>query len=371
MKVTGSGRGLKPLSQVRKLSVENRRRPVANPHTMMRLLPSLIVLPVVALSVLAQQAEPIPPFEMSVERLDPALDTLIAPDTKVEKLAEGFNWSEGPTWFKGSVVFSDVPENIAYQWKPGATKAEIFLKPSGMTTPTDGFREQGSNGLGVDLQGNLLICQHGDRRVSRYVDGKFITIADKYDGKRFSSPNDLALRKNGDLYFTDPPYGLDKLNDSPLKEQAVNGVYRVTPDGKVTRVIDDLTFPNGIGFSPDEKTFYIAVSDGKQPRVMAYPVKDDGSAGEGKVFFDASELRDKKLKGSCDGLKVDAKGNVFATGPGGVLILSLEGKHLGSILTNQATGNCCWGGEDGSELFITADMFLARVKTKTKGAGWK
>jgi gluconolactonase len=329
---------------------------------MKRILPSLL-LPV----ALFAAEEPLPPFEMSIERLDPALDALIAPNTNVEKLAEGFNWSEGPTWYKGSVVFSDVPENIAYQWKAGATKAEVFLKPSGMTTPTAGFREQGSNGLSVDAKGNLLICQHGDRRIARYVNGKFETIADKYQGKRFNSPNDLAVRGNGDIYFTDPPYGLEKLNDSPLKELAWNGVYRVKPGGEVTLVINDLTFPNGIAFSPDEKTLYVAVSDSKAPRVMAYPVKDDGTLGEGRVFFDALPLSAKKLKGTCDGMKVDENGNVFATGPGGVLIISPEGKHLGTVLTNQATGNCCFGGADNSDLYITADMFLARVKTKTRG----
>ena len=190
----------------------------------MKFLAALLSVPVFALAA----DRPIPPFEMSIERLDPAFDKLVAPDAKVEKLAEGFTWSEGPTWFDKSVTFSDVPENIAYRWKEGMTKAEVFLKPSGMTTPTEGFREQGSNGMATDAKGKLLICQHGDRRLARYEDGKFVTIADRFDGKRFSSPNDMALRKNGDIYFTDPPYGLDKLNDSPLKEIPFNGVYRVS-----------------------------------------------------------------------------------------------------------------------------------------------
>jgi gluconolactonase len=324
----------------------------------------LALLPVVALAA----DEKLPPFEMSVERLDPALDALIAPGATVEKLAEGFNWSEGPTWFKGAVVFSDVPENIVYRWAPGATKAEIFLKPSGMTTPTAGFREQGSNGLSVDAKGSLIICQHGDRRIARFVgDGKFETIADRYDGKKFSSPNDLAIRKNGDIYFTDPPYGLEKLNDSPLKEISWNGVYRVDGAGKVSLLTKAVTFPNGIAFSPDEKVLYVANSGTAQ--IFAYDVRADGSIGKERVFFDAQPLRAKKLKGSCDGMKVDAQGNVWATGPGGVLVISPEGKHLGTILTNNATGNCCWG-DDGSTIYITADMYLARVKTKVKGAGW-
>jgi gluconolactonase len=335
---------------------------------MNRLLPALLSLSV----TVAFGQEKLPPFEMSIERLDPALDELIAADASVEKLAEGFTWSEGPTWFQGSVVFSDVPENIAYQWKPGAPKADVFLKPSGLTTPTPGFREQGSNGLSVDAKGHLILCQHGDRRIARLLgDGKFVTIADRFEGKRFNSPNDLAIRKNGDIYFTDPPYGLEKLNESPLKQLAWNGVYRVAADGQVSLLIKDLTFPNGIGFSPDEKVLYVAVSDGAAPRLMAYDVKADGTVENGRVFFDALPLKKRGRKGGCDGLKVDARGHVFATGPGGVLILSPSGKLLGTVLTNQATGNCCWGGADGSELYITADMYLARVQTKTKGADWE
>jgi len=305
---------------------------------------------------------------MSIERLDPAFDKLVAPSAKVEKLAEGFTWSEGPTWIDGGVVFSDVPTNIAYRWKEGMTKAEVFLNPSGMTVPTPGFREQGSNGLGRDAEGRLILCQHGDRRIARYESGKFVTLADRFDGKRFNSPNDLAIRKNGEIYFTDPPYGLEGLDKSPLKEIPFNGVYRLS-NGKVSLLTKELTFPNGIGFSPDEKVLYVAVSDGKAPRVMAYGVKEDGSLGEGRTFFDAKPLSAQGRKGSCDGLKVDKDGNVWATGPGGVLVISPAGKHLGSILTNQPTGNCCWG-DDGATLYVTANMFLVRVKTQTKGAGW-
>ena len=330
---------------------------------MKRLLPFLLT----PLALFAATPEPIPEFKVSIERLDPAFDKLVPPDAQIEKLAEGFVWSEGPTWFQGSVVFSDVPENIIYQWKPGATKATVFMQPSGMLKPIAGFREQGSNGLGTDAQGRLLICQHGERRVARVEkDGTQTSLADKFEGKRFNSPNDLAVRKNGDIYFTDPPYGLDGLNKSPLKELEWNGVYRIAADGKVALVVKDITFPNGIGLSPDEKILYVAVSDGKAPRVMAYDLQADGSVANGRVFFDAKPVQGK---GSCDGLKVDAQGNVWATGPGGVLVISPAGKLLGRLLTNQATGNCCWG-DDGSTLYITADMFLCRVKTAVKGAGW-
>ncbi len=327
------------------------------------------LLALLTIPLIASAAEP-HVFSGSIERFDLAFDALVAPDAKIEKLAEGFHWSEGPTWFAGGVVFSDVPENIAYRWQEGSTKAEIFLKPSGMSTPTEGFREQGSNGLSHDAEGHLILCQHGDRRIARMIaPGKFETIADRYDGKRFSSPNDLAIRKNGDIYFTDPPYGLDKLNDSPLKEMPFNGVYRVTPGKPVALVVKDLTFPNGIAFSPDEKILYIAVSDPAATRIMAYEVKDDGSVGEGRTFFDAEPLKKPELKGACDGMKVDTAGNLWSTGPGGVLVISPAGKLLGRILTGEPTGNCTWG-DDGSSLYICANMFLLRVKTKAHGARW-
>ena len=327
--------------------------------------PSIIIAAGIATGFSADNIE----FKGGIERLDPAFDSLVAPSAKIEKLAESFNWSEGPTWYEGSVLFSDVPENIIYRWKEGMTSAEIFLKPSGMTTPTAGFREQGSNGLSIDAQGKLLVCMHGDRRVARWEKGTFTTIADRFDGKKFNSPNDLAVRKNGDIYFTDPPYGLDKGNESPLKEQPFNGVYRVTSKGEVSVVTKDVNWPNGIAFSPDEKLLYVAVSDSKAPRIMAYDVQPDGTVAGERVFFDAAAARKPGDRGSCDGMKVDARGNIWATGPGGILTISPQGKLLGRILTGQATGNCCWG-DDGSTLYITADMFLVRLKTQTKGAGW-
>ncbi len=308
---------------------------------------------------------------MGVERLDPAFDALVPANAKVEKLAGGFLWSEGPTWFQGSVVFSDVPDNVIYQWKPGEGAVTVFMKPSGLLKPVPGLRQPGSNGLAVDADGRLLICQQGERRVARLEkNGMQTAIATKFDGKRFNSPNDLAIRKNGDVYFTDPPYGLANFNDSPLKELPHNGVYRVDSKGEVTLLIPDLTWPNGIAFSPDEKTLYVAVSDPSDPRIIAYDVQSNGTVANARTFFDAKPLRGQGRIGTCDGLKVDAQGNVWATGPGGVLVLNPAGKHLGSILTNQLTGNCCWG-DDGGTLYITAHMFLLRVRTATKGAGWQ
>ncbi len=317
----------------------------------------------------AGQRADIYPNVGQVERIDPAFDALVPHPAQIEKLCEGFNWSEGPVWKDGSVLFSDVPENVVYQWKPGETKATVFLKPSGMTKPTPGFREQGSNGLAVDAKGNLILCQHGDRRIARMIgENKFETIAGEYEGKRFNSPNDLAIRSNGDIYFTDPPYGLEGLNNSPLKEIPFNGVYRVTPEGKVTLLTKEISFPNGIAFSPDEKVLYVANS--KDLHIRAYDVQADGSITNGRMFFDATKVKAPGRKGSCDGLKTDSQGNIWATGPGGVLVINAEGKHLGTILTGEATANCNWG-DDGSTLYMTADSFLCRIKTKATGAGWK
>ncbi len=232
------------------------------------------------------------------------------------------------------------------------------------------FASRGRIGLAVDAEGRLLVCEHGERRVARVEKGgQQTSLVDKFEGKRFNSPNDLVRRKNGDLYFTDPPYGLQGLDKSPLKELDFNGVFRLTPEGKVTAVIKDLTFPNGLGFSPDEKTFYVAVSDPQAPRIMAYDVQADGSMAKPRVFFDAKPLVAPDRKGLPDGMKIDAQGNLWSTGPGGVLILTPGGKHLGTILTGQPTGNCAWG-DDGSSIYITANMCLFRVKTKTRGAGW-
>jgi gluconolactonase len=321
----------------------------------------------------------------SIEILDPKLNSLIAPGTPIEKLASGFDWSEGPVWIKpghppvtsgplswnngGYLLFSDVPSNTVYRWN--ATEGiQVFLKPSGYTGSVPRAGEPGSNGLTVDSQGRLVLCEHGDRRVGRLEpDGRHVTLADRFLGKRFNSPNDLVFKSNGDLYFTDPPYGLEKNVDDPKKELPYQGVFRVKPNGELTLLTDQVTRPNGIAFSPDEKTLYVASSDPQLAVWMAYDVKPDGTLGNGRVFFDATSMVNPNNKGLPDGMKVDAQGNLWATGPGGVFILSPEGKHLGTLHTGEATANCAWG-EDGSTLYITADMFLCRVRTKVKGAGW-
>lgn len=329
--------------------------------------PLLVLLSLPAL-LFAQDSTDYP--KGSIERLDPALNDLIAADVKIEKLAEGFNWSEGPTWYKGAIIFSDVPENTVFRWAEGMKKAEVFIKPSGMLTEVPGFREKGSNGLTTDAKGTLVLAQHGERRIARWVDEKFVVVADKFEGKRFNSPNDVIVAKNGDIYFTDPPYGFSGGDGSPLKEQPFHGVYRVTPDGTVTVVNKEIRFPNGIALSPDEKTLYIGVSDGGRGRIEAADRAADGTISNWRTFFTTAAAGKPELRGGYDGMKVDAQGNLWSTGPGGVLIITPQAKLLGRILTGQQTGNCGWG-DDGSSLYICADMFLLRVKTKTKGSTWK
>ena len=309
----------------------------------------------------------------TIERKDPAFDKLVPKDAVIEILAEGFDWSEGPVWVKdkdgGHLLFSDIPKNMIWKWSAKDGLKE-FLKPSGYTG-AEKFtgKEPGSNGLTLDKAGKLILCQHGDRRVSRLDDGKFTTLADKYDGKRLNSPNDLAYKSNGDLYFTDPPYGLPLIEKDPKKELDFQGVYRLDPKGKLTLLTKEMSRPNGIAFSPDEKTLYVANSDPEKAYWKAFPVKEDGTLGEGKVLFDTTEWVKAKKPGLPDGLKVDKAGNLFATGPGGVIVLDKTGKHLGTLATGVPTANCGWG-DDGSTLYITADKRLVRVKTTTKGAGW-
>ena len=302
----------------------------------------------------------------TIERHDPRLDQLIAPGAKIEKLAEGYSWSEGPVWISrgGYLLFSDVPRNSVFKWMEGEG-ASAYLANSGYTGATPRGGEPGSNGLTVDSSGRLVLCEHGNRRVSRLNRQGFETLAQYYEFHRLNSPNDLVFKSNGDLYFTDPPYGLEGNNADPKKELLFNGVYRVDKKGAVTLLTSKLTFPNGLAFSPDEKTLYVANSDPKWAIWMAFEVSDDGTLGENRVFFDATAMA-KDKPGMPDGLKVDRAGNLFATGPGGVLIFSPEGIHLGTLSTGEPTANCAWGN-DGSMLYITVNHWLCRIQTTTKG----
>jgi gluconolactonase len=310
----------------------------------------------------------------SVERLDPALDALVPPDAQIEKVAEGFTWAEGPVWTQtggGALLFSDVPNNVIHRWKDGEGLQD-FLRPSGYTGQEPRKGNLGSNGLTFDGAGHLVLCQHGDRRVARLeADRSFTTVAGALDGKRLNSPNDLVFRSNGDMYFTDPAYGFEGAPPSAKHELPFSGVFRRTPDGTVAVLVKDLTFPNGIAFSPDEKTLYVSNSDPERAIWMAYDVKPDGTLANGRLFFDATDKVKAGKKGLPDGMKVDARGNVFGGGPGGVLVFSASGKHLGTIVTTEPTANVAFGpsdSSDGSVLYMTAHDKLCRIRLTTRAA---
>ena len=332
----------------------------------------------VTLSSAIAQPTPLPTIGQVV-RADPRLDKIIPTDAKIEVLASGFVWTEGPVWLKeeAALLFSDVPQNTIFKYtdKTGVTP---FLKPSGYTGLGTYSGEPGSNGLTIDRQGRLIACEHGDRRISALpMDGSGgkRTLADSYNGKRFNSPNDVVAHSNGSYYFTDPPYGMPKQEKSP-SETSMFGVYRIAPEragmpGVVSVVVSDLTRPNGIALSPDEKTLYVAQSDPQKPVVMAYPLLADGSAGKGRVAFGPDDMKKQNLTGGFDGMKVDKNGNLYVTGSGGVIVLAPAPgtgpfDFLGHINIGGATANCAWG-DDGSTLYITADMYLCRIKTFAKG----
>ncbi|MDP5170104.1 MAG: SMP-30/gluconolactonase/LRE family protein [Bacteroidia bacterium] len=327
--------------------------------------------------VLALACEQSPPKEEasaypttgSIERLDPALDAIIAPGTSIEVLADSFVWSEGPVWIgdeTGFVVFSDVPSNEAFRWKDGEGLSS-YLNPSGYTGPEREGSTEGSNGLTLDLEGNLVLCQHGDRRVARMLastsspEPSYETIVGEYQGKRFNSPNDAVFRTDGMLYFTDPPYGLQfGPNDTLNREIAFNGVYAASASGEVSLIDSTMTRPNGIALSPDESILYVANSDPQAALWKKFTRDADGQYGQGEIFADATDRVSEENKGMPDGMRVLSSGEVIATGPGGVLVYSAEGRLLGVIRTGQRTANCEIG-KDGY-LYMTAHMFLMRVK---------
>lgn len=302
----------------------------------------------------------------SIEKTDPALDAIVAPGAKAEIIAEGFDWSEGPLWIEKNkmLLFSDVPQNTIYKWTEEKGK-EIYLTPSGYTDTIKRGGETGSNGLLTDAEGNLVLCQHGNRQMARMnspVDDPkpdFVSIASGYNGKRFSSPNDAVYNSAGELFLTDPPYGLEKQASDPKKETPYNGVYKVKKNGEVVLLVDSITRPNGIAFLPGEKKLIIANSDPAKPNWYIYDVENDGLKN-GRIFYNAS---DKSLKGLPDGFKVDKKGNVYASGPGGVYFFNSDGKMLGRLnLPNSASNTAL--SADEKTLYITNDMYVLRLKMR-------
>jgi gluconolactonase len=300
----------------------------------------------------------------SVARLDPGLDAIVPAKATIERVAGGFKWPEGPVWVhSGFLFFSEIPSAVIDKWTPDG-KVTTYLGPAEFTMKdVAAAAVPGTNGLTLDKQGRLTICDQGNRRITRLEkDGHFTMLADRYQGKRFNSPNDLVYKSDGSLYFTDPPYALEKQDDDPKKELPFNGVFRIA-GGKVTLLIRDLTRPNGIAFSPDEHYLYVDNSE-PQRLYMRYEVKPNETLGPGKVFYDLASTPGKNLP---DGMKVDQKGNVYATGPGGIWIFSPEGKHLGTVRLPEIASNCAWGDPDGKTLYITASTGLYRIHLNIPG----
>ncbi|MBP9927155.1 MAG: SMP-30/gluconolactonase/LRE family protein [Cyclobacteriaceae bacterium] len=304
----------------------------------------------------------------SIERIDAGLDKLISSSATLEIIGEGFEWSEGPVWVgkENMLLFSDVPKNIIYKWTE-EKGVEPYLTPSGFTGTETTSHEPGSNGL-IIHNDSLVLCQHGDRRIAKMNSSldnptpNFSTVSSTYEGKRFSSPNDAVYRSNGDLYLTDPPYGLGQQNDDPEKEQPHNGVYRVSPRGDVSLLIDSLTLPNGIIFLPGEKKFIVSNSDPAKAIWYEFELNDKDSVQQGRVFYNATSNAGTE-KGLPDGLKADRDGNIFASGPGGIWIFNPAGTVLGKIKTPEAVANCALS-PDEKTLYITSDMYLLRLKMR-------
>jgi gluconolactonase len=334
------------------------------------LIAALWLLVAPASSRLLAQAKPPMRTLGNIDVLDPALESLVDRNAPIEILAEGFTWTEGPVWIGpakgGHLLFSDIPRNSIFRWKE-EEGISLFMQPSGYTGVTYYGLEPGSNGLALDSEGRLVLCEHGDRRVSVLTpQGGKRTLADHYQGKRLNSPNDVVLKANGDLYFTDPPYGLPMREKDPRRELDFFGVYRISKaTGAVTLITSELQRPNGIAFSPDEKTLYVAQSDPQRAIWMAFDVAADGTVGAGKVLLDVTAEVGKR-PGLPDGMSVDRQGHLWASGPGGIYVIDPRGKLLGRLTTNERTSNCCFG-EDGSTLFMTVDSYLCRVRTKTQG----
>jgi gluconolactonase len=310
----------------------------------------------------------IQPVETKIIRKDSTLDAIISPDAKIEKLAGGFQFTEGPVWVRegGYLLFSDPNNNLIYRWSED-DGVSIYRTHSGYSgTDIGEYGQPGSNGLTLDAQGRVTINEHGNRRVTRLEkNGQLTVLADRYQGKRLNSPNDLVYRSDGALYFTDPPFGLPKFFDDPRKELPFSGVYCLI-HGELKLVSTDLTGPNGLAFSPDEKYLYVDDWDDKKKIILRYDVQPDGSLTNKSLFFDATI---EPGEDAWDGLKVDRLGNVYASGPGGLWIISPEGKHLGTVVGPEHPHNLAWGGEDRKTLYLAAQTGLYRLSVNIPGAG--
>lgn len=299
-----------------------------------------------------------------VQRHDPALDAIVPPGTIVEKLAAGFQFTEGPVWMPdGYLLFSDPNNNTIYRWSEDEGVSVYRVKSGYAGTDIGEYRQPGSNGLALDAEGRLTINEHGNRRVVRLEkNGDLTVLADRYDGKRLNSPNDLVYRKSdGALYFTDPPFGLPKAFDDPRRELPFSGIFRLK-DGRLQLLGAELSGPNGLAFSPDERYLYVGNWDEKRKVVMRYDVLGDGTFGSGRVFVDMTSAAGED---AIDGIKVDARGNVFVSGPGGVWILSPDGRHLGTLEAAEHPHNMAWGDADGQTLYLAARTGLYRVRLGT------
>ncbi len=316
---------------------------------------------------------------LKLEKLDPSIDSILPADAKLERVASGYKWVEGPVWAGDSLYFAEIPSNSIYKWTPGQAAA-IWLQPSGYKGSTPyGGPEPGTNGMTLDAQGRLTVAGHAQRDVLRFesfdATAAPTVLADSYDGKRFNSPNDLAYKSDGSLYFTDPPYGLPtQHDDDPIKQLKWNGVYRIphavdhkagapADNAHVQLLVKDLTRPNGIAFSPGEKYLYVNNSEPKKIW-MRYTVKPDGTVGDPKLLYDATK---DPRPGSPDGMKVDVNGNIYSAGPGGVWIFSPEGKPLGTIDVPERVGNLTFGGSDRKTLYIAASGGIYRINVSVAG----
>jgi len=335
---------------------------------MLRMLTALLLT---AAALPLSAAAPPPATTGSIRAESPEFRQLVPAGAQMRVVADGITWAEGPVWIAsgGYVLFSDPPKNRMYRWAPGESGASVFLEPSGPSR-TAGLREPGSNGLKPGPSRSILIAGSGDRAIvllDLATKSKRI-LADRFEGKSFNSPNDLTVGPDGAIWFTDPPYGLDGIDASPLKEQAANRVYRLAADGSVTAEESQLQFPNGIAFSPDGRTLYVSNSDPKNAVILAWDVSPAGKLSRRRLFADINALATKGLPGLPDGMCIDARGDLWASGPGGIHVLSPAGKELGLISTGVAMSNCTFGGPDGRTVYMTSTHQLVALQAKVRGA---